>query len=250
MLGSSLRGNIELRLRHARRPVADRGRSQRIRTRAASTSRSTRATPCPMAAAFTLSARNVDAPLPGSSAHDLDGDFVELSMTDTGTGIPRDALAKVFEPFFTTKAVGKGTGSGCRRSTASRISPAARSRSTSEVGHGTTVTIYLPRSHARGRDRTRRRHTPCRPPTGHGTILVVEDNPDVADVTCVAAGPARLSRDRTRTNATDALARSRRATSTSCSRISSCRARWTGSRSPRDQGPDPAGPGPADHRLH
>src|SRR6204780_4387945 len=72
------------------------------------------------------------------------GDFVALSVTDTGSGIPADLLARVVEPFFTTKGPDKGTGLGLSQV----YGFARRSNGTvsidSEPGRGTTVTVYLP----------------------------------------------------------------------------------------------------------
>jgi PAS domain S-box-containing protein len=130
---------------------------------------------------FTVSARNVSL-TPGQSPGGLDGDFVELSMADTGIGIPRIALAKVFEPFFTTKAVGKGTGLGLSQVHGFAHQSGGTVTIASEVGRGTTIAIYLPRSHAPITSMAQ--HVQPQPSAnGYGTVLVVEDNPEVADVT-------------------------------------------------------------------
>ena len=111
----------------------------------------------------------------------LRGDFVALSVADTGVGIPQDQLVQVFEPFYTTKAPGKGTGLGLSQvyGFAKQSNGAVTIRSRS--GEGTTVTLYLPRGAA-----------PCVPSPRtqsadmqreRGRVLLVEDNPDVADVT-------------------------------------------------------------------
>ena len=109
------------------------------------------------------------------------GDFVALSVADTGGGIPPDLLSRVVEPFFTTKGPDKGTGLGLSQV----YGFARRSDGTvtidSEVGRGTKVTVYLPRSHAAvaapsPQDEARYAAV------GRQTILVVEDNPDVRSV--------------------------------------------------------------------
>ena len=70
-----------------------------------------RATPCPNGGRLRIGVRNVT--LAGDAAIDeLRGDFVEVTFTDIGTGIPREILHRVFEPFFTTKGETKGTGLG------------------------------------------------------------------------------------------------------------------------------------------
>jgi PAS domain S-box-containing protein len=74
------------------------------------------------------------------------GEFVCLSVTDTGTGMPPDVIAKVFEPFFTTKPSGKGTGLGLAMTHGFAKQSGGDIRITSEVGAGTTVRLYLPRA--------------------------------------------------------------------------------------------------------
>jgi PAS domain S-box-containing protein len=129
-----------------------------------------------------LSAQNVT--LDGDGATALRGEFVALSMKDNGMGIAPENLSKIFEPFFTTKEVGKGTGLGL-----SQVYGFARQSGgdvlvTSEVGDGTTVTLYLSRAH----------ETPAAPEAsirdleavrGEGTVLMVEDNLQVGDVSAL-----------------------------------------------------------------
>ncbi len=103
-------------------------------------------------------------------------------MTDTGVGIAPDVLPRIFEPFFTTKALGKGTGLGLSQVYGFSHQSGGTVVATSAVGSGTTITLYLPRRHAALTRSPKRR--PCsRSAAGQGTILIVEDNPEVADVT-------------------------------------------------------------------
>jgi PAS domain S-box-containing protein len=110
------------------------------------------------------------------------GDYVMLAVSDTGTGMAPDVLARVFEPFFTTKPTGKGTGLGLSMVYGFARQSRGHVKIYSELGHGTTVRLYLPRAAA---DAT---------PVGETTpttiplakpgerILVVEDNPTVRQV--------------------------------------------------------------------
>jgi signal transduction histidine kinase/ActR/RegA family two-component response regulator len=116
------------------------------------------------------------------------GDYVRISVSDTGSGIAPEHLDRVFEPFFTTKPVGKGTGLGL-----SQIFGFARQSGgdvtlESTIGKGTAVSIYLPRTAeaaaaaGEGRAAPQSDAEAARPPAGT-TILVVEDDPRVSRAT-------------------------------------------------------------------
>ena len=203
MLTSSLRGNIELNcdIPHGIWPTeVDISEFELALVNVAVNARDA----MPDGGRFTLSARNVSL-MPGQSPGGLEGDFVELSMTDTGIGFPRNALAKAFEPFFTTKAVGKGTGLGLSQVHGFAHQSGGTVTIASEVGHGTTIAIYLPRSHAPITSMAQSTQ-PQPSANGNGTVLVVEDNPEVADVT--AALLVQLGyRVAHATQATEALSR-------------------------------------------
>jgi PAS domain S-box-containing protein len=111
----------------------------------------------------------------------LKGEFVALSVVDTGSGIPADILGKIFEPFFTTKGAGKGTGLGLSQAYGFARQAGGAISVESAVGRGTTVTIYLPRSHAPVVDISAL-ETPAHSEGRGETVLVVEDNPDVKSV--------------------------------------------------------------------
>ena len=151
---------------------------------------------------ITLSARNVTL-RKSDGVEQLEGDFVALSMVDTGVGIAPDVLPKIFEPFFTTKALGKGTGLGLSQVYGFARQSGGTVVATSRVGSGTAITIYLPRREAVPVDAVEA--PPMQPIVpGQGTILVVEDNAEVAAVTASLVeqlGYRTLRAD----NATDAL---------------------------------------------
>jgi PAS domain S-box-containing protein len=106
------------------------------------------------------------------------GEYVAISVTDSGTGIPPDVLSKIFDPFFTTKPVGKGTGLGLSQVHGFAHQADGTVRVESELGNGTTVTILLPREAVRRHADSHETSTA----RGSGTVLLVEDNPDVASV--------------------------------------------------------------------
>jgi signal transduction histidine kinase/ActR/RegA family two-component response regulator len=110
----------------------------------------------------------------------LQGDFVAIIVTDTGTGIPPKILEKVFDPFFTTKEVGAGSGLGLSMVLGFAQQSSGSVRIESELGCGTTVTLYLPRSSEDAKALPIRAEAAF---GGSGTILLVDDNAEVRSVT-------------------------------------------------------------------
>ncbi len=112
--------------------------------------------------------------------HHLEGDFVALTITDTGCGIAADILPKVFDPFFTTKQKSKGTGLGLSQVHGFAHQSGGTVTIESRLGKGTRLTLYLPRADARSASTAPEQAAES--PEGYGTVLLVEDNPDVAEV--------------------------------------------------------------------
>jgi CheY-like chemotaxis protein len=98
-----------------------------------------------------------------------------VAVSDTGSGIPPENLERVFDPFFTTKEVGKGTGLGLSMVFGFVKQSNGHIKIYSEVGHGTTVKIYLPRA-AGVSDTPAEAQDSSNIEGGHETILVVEDD--------------------------------------------------------------------------
>jgi signal transduction histidine kinase/ActR/RegA family two-component response regulator len=113
------------------------------------------------------------------------GDYVKISVTDTGCGMAPDVLERAFEPFFTTKPVGKGTGLGLSQIFGFAHQSGGEVGIESQVGRGTTVSIYLPRTevaaplrlHPAAQRAEREAHVPG------ARILLVEDDPRVRSAT-------------------------------------------------------------------
>lgn len=106
------------------------------------------------------------------------GPHVEISVTDTGCGMPPDVMARVFEPFFTTKEVGEGSGLGMSMVYGFAKQSRGHTSLESEVGKGTTVRMIFPAAEPTIGDSKEVRKK-AHPDAGTGTILVVEDDPDV-----------------------------------------------------------------------
>lgn len=110
------------------------------------------------------------------------GAYAMLAVTDTGTGIPPDALEKVFEPFFTTKEVGRGTGLGLSMVYGFIKQSNGHIKVYSELNRGTSIKMYLPR--ADGTVEAQPVASAASLATGNERLLVVEDNADVRARIC------------------------------------------------------------------
>jgi PAS domain S-box-containing protein len=114
-----------------------------------------------------------------SAIDDLEGEYVAISVSDTGCGIAPELLPKIFDPFFTTKGLDKGTGLGLSQVYGFVHQSGGRVTVQSEVGVGTTLTLYLPRS--RGQPRAGAlpvEREPAAQPRAR--VLLVEDDAEVA----------------------------------------------------------------------
>ena len=105
----------------------------------------------------------------------VSGDYVQILVTDTGTGIPADLIDKVFDPFFTTKPIGQGTGLGLSMVYGFAKQSGGHVSVESEVGSGTTVCLLLPRANRPDIDEKKAEPDNVLP-RGTETILLVEDN--------------------------------------------------------------------------
>jgi PAS domain S-box-containing protein len=110
------------------------------------------------------------------------GDFVKITVADTGTGMDQNVIDRIFEPFFTTKEVGKGTGLGLSTALAIVKSHEGFINVYSEVGKGTAFTVYLPASSVTEEKRLPQRMSDF--PTGRGElVLVVDDDDSIRQIT-------------------------------------------------------------------
>jgi PAS domain S-box-containing protein len=109
-----------------------------------------------------------------------EGQYLSLCVTDTGTGMPPEVVARVFEPFFTTKPIGEGTGLGLSMIYGFAQQSGGQVRIYSEVGQGTTVCIYLPRHYGEIANDDPTAQLAVLPRSEQGeTVLIVDDEPTV-----------------------------------------------------------------------
>jgi PAS domain S-box-containing protein len=114
-------------------------------------------------------------------ANDLPaGEYLSLTVTDTGTGMAPGVIAKAFDPFFTTKPIGEGTGLGLSMIYGFAKQSGGQVRISSELGKGTSMCIHLPRYHGEAGASTAAPARSAAALTGScGTILIVDDEPTV-----------------------------------------------------------------------
>jgi PAS domain S-box-containing protein len=181
MLGRLIGEDVEVQLRLGPKvaPVmADRGQIEQIIMNLAVNARDA----MPKGGRLTIETANVELDEHYAKTHLAltPGGYVALTVTDTGVGMTPEVQARLFEPFFTTKEPGKGTGLGM----ATVYGIVTQSRGSigvySEVGGGTSVKVYFPRTSAAG---TLTDTVPAaRPPARSHTVLVVEDEPSLREV--------------------------------------------------------------------
>jgi PAS domain S-box-containing protein len=130
-----------------------------------------------------LTIETANALLDKRGAYDWDvtpGEYVAVSVTDTGTGMPLDVVARAFDPFFTTKPLGVGTGLGLSMIYGFAQQSGGQARIYSEVGVGTTVRIYLPRHLGNVQMKQAPDEVEEVPRGEEGqTVLIVDDEPTV-----------------------------------------------------------------------
>jgi PAS domain S-box-containing protein len=119
-----------------------------------------------------------------AAEHAIDpGQYVMVAVTDTGTGMTPEVMEKAFEPFFTTKGVGKGTGLGLSQVFGFVKQSNGHIKIYSEVGHGTTIKLYLPRLYGSTDAAKPETGQEATLPLGREVVLLVEDDERVLSLT-------------------------------------------------------------------
>ncbi len=128
---------------------------------------------------LTISTANVPRQERGKPHELPDGEYVMVTVGDTGSGMTDEVLRKAFEPFFTTKPVGSGTGLGLSQAYGIAKQSGGAISIATKVGEGTTVAVYLPRTTAKPvlQSSETSEHAPL--PVHEATILVADDDRDV-----------------------------------------------------------------------
>ena len=132
----------------------------------------------PHGGTITISARNA----PDLRQNDLKGDYVILVVRDEGVGMAPDILARAFEPFFTTKEIGKGSGLGLPQVYGFAEQSGGGVRLESTVGEGTSVILILPRTERSPAIPPKKIDSEVGSPKAARSILIVEDDEEVASL--------------------------------------------------------------------
>jgi PAS domain S-box-containing protein len=130
---------------------------------------------------MTIATANLRVAAPSEDGGMAPGDYVVLSVTDTGVGMAPDVLERVVEPFFTTKEPGAGSGLGLSMIYGFARQSGGHLRIESRLNHGTTVRLYLPRAFSEDVDGGEPATDPSLP-RGDESILLVDDNPELRAV--------------------------------------------------------------------
>ena len=137
----------------------------------------------PAGGCLRVEAKNVSFPPSTPGGTSLNGDFVALTISDTGTGMAPEVLAHAFEPYFTTKDVETGSGLGLSQVYGFAVQSGGMAELTSEVGKGTSITLHLPRAQTVSPFKEEQPDAPLPAAAQSLKILVVEDDEDVAVIT-------------------------------------------------------------------
>jgi CheY-like chemotaxis protein len=139
----------------------------------------------PTGGRLTVATRNIGVSDRHRPAGLPEWDYVAISVSDTGSGMTQDVAARAFEPFFTTKAAGQGTGLGLSQVLGFAQQSGGEVRIDTRLGHGTTITIFLPRSRESLPSVVGEDH-PVLHDGKAATILVVDDDAAVRELTVQA----------------------------------------------------------------
>ena len=139
----------------------------------------------PVGGSLTISTANVTLGEPQQPGEPAPGDYVAISVVDSGTGMSEEVRSRAFEPFFTTKEVGKGSGLGLAQVLGFAQQSGGGVRIESRPGAGTTVCVYLPRAHegATSEQHARKARHRTLPASERRLALLVDDDTQVRDVT-------------------------------------------------------------------
>ena len=133
---------------------------------------------------ITLETSNATVDAPEKPEEPPAGEYVVVSVTDTGSGMAKDVLAKAFEPFFTTKEIGRGSGLGLSQALGFAKQSGGGMRIESRVGEGTSVKVYLPRTAESGvAEASSNSVTAVRRECKGSIILLVDDDQAVREIT-------------------------------------------------------------------